>query len=586
MSLFSRKKYSIRQRLIIFIVFTLVLLSGFTLYISGYFTRLLRKSTYDNAQSTLSLYNSQLSRNLENFEIFLYDMNQYTTDLSSINVSTYNAEIYSHIMRLKRFLDYTRPSFQEIDAVFLYAPLSDTFIQSQKYSSSFTIEITSYLKNLLRSLNASDQLEQINTASWFTKSIGDNTYMLRIINAGQSYIGSWSDITTLTSSFDSIASLEGHILYLYENGKPVSQTSWADTTFDIEKSLDNYSICKNPDGEKFLLSTVSLDYCDYYLAMLIPLNVVDSTLKPIHYFFVLIILALLLMCVIIISSVSHFISTPLHSIEQTAQAIHNGTYTNQIAQSDTNCMELLQINRGFNNLLSEIDTLKINIYEEKVAKAEFELRSLKSQVAPHFLINCMNGIFSLIDRHSRNYDVIQKMVTILSKHLRYALSDNPSVSLGEEMSYIDNYIELTKLRFPGCLTYRREIAEEVVCASIFPLMILSLTENAIKHNLTMGEPLLLSISAFSCQKDGREYVHLIHVDSGSGFSPEMLDILSAANLEDIRQHDGHKIGLFNTIRRFRLIYPSDASIRFSNEPDMGARIDMIIPISSDGTDSE
>ena len=578
-----RKIYSIRSRLLAFIACILVFLSLTTLYISAYFTQQLRKSTYHNTQNTLALYNAQLSMNLENFEIFLYDINQYTSDLSSINThSPRTVGYYQHILNLKRLLDYTRPSFKEIDAIFLYAPLSDTYIQSQKDSRHS--DITGYLKETLRSLNQARQLDTLNTASWFTHTIEDHTYMIRIVNTNGSFIGSWSELSSLTASFDAISGLNGQVLYLQEDGRPIEKTSWEDTVFDVKQSLDHYKICKNKAGESYLLSSAALDYCDYYLAMLIPLSAIDSNMQPVYSIIMLIAVLLIVFAVFITTTISHFVSAPLRSIEQTALAVHNGNYSSQFLAESTNCLELNQINVSFNKLLTEIEALKLHVYEEKMAKTEFELRSLKTQIAPHFLINCMQGIFSLVERKTENYELIQKMVHVLSNHLRYALSSHSSVSWKEELAYVDNYIELNKMRFPGCLIYKKDIREDVEEITIFPMLVLTLTENSIKHNLIMGESLTISISAFLQKTEDGHFLHIIHIDSGSGFSQDLLESLSSINSAGTIQKNGHHIGLLNICSLFRLIYPKNARISFSNEPDMGARIDIDIPISSDGTD--
>ena len=73
-------------------------------------------------------------------------------------------------------------------------------------------------------------------------------------------------------------------------------------------------------------------------------------------------------------------------------------------------------------------------------RTEAELKNLRNQLNPHFLLNTLNNIYALIAFDS---DKAQMAVQELSKLLRHVLYDNQQtyVSLGKEMDFIRNYIE-------------------------------------------------------------------------------------------------------------------------------------------------
>ena len=163
--------------------------------------------------------------------------------------------------------------------------------------------------------------------------------------------------------------------------------------------------------------------------------------------------------------------------------------------------------------------------------------------------------------------VLKSMISTLAGHLRYTLSTKSFVSLAEEMCFVRNY-------------YQIDIRDLCDNAAVFPCLILMLSENSIKHNLSADEKLKLIVTAREEQDEqGKSYVHITHLDTGNGFPEQMLVDLNRPNpsIEEIA--DGTRIGLYNIKRRILLAYgESHGSIRFSNNPEIGgAQVDIIIP---------
>lgn len=172
------------------------------------------------------------------------------------------------------------------------------------------------------------------------------------------------------------------------------------------------------------------------------------------------------------------------------------------------------------------------------------------------------------------------MISTLAGHLRYTLSTKSFVSLAEEMCFVRNYYDLNNYRYPGSLTYQIDIRDLCDNAAVFPCLILMLSENSIKHNLSADEKLKLIVTAREEQDEqGKSYVHITHLDTGNGFPEQMLVDLNRPNpsIEEIA--DGTRIGLYNIKRRILLAYgESHGSIRFSNNLEIGgAQVDIIIP---------
>jgi len=155
------------------------------------------------------------------------------------------------------------------------------------------------------------------------------------------------------------------------------------------------------------------------------------------------------------------------------------------------------------------------IVEQKLInlKTKAELEALRAKVNPHFFFNTLNSIASLIPE---NPEKAEEMVERLSHLFRYTLdtSYHELVKLSEEMEFINEYLEIEKVRLVERLNYKLEFDDKLVDFSIPGMLLQPLVENSIKHGISHlkrgGE---ISIS---CKKEDENCVIQI-VDSGVGF---------------------------------------------------------------------
>lgn len=134
--------------------------------------------------------------------------------------------------------------------------------------------------------------------------------------------------------------------------------------------------------------------------------------------------------------------------------------------------------------------------EEKIKanQAKAQYISLKRQVSPHFLFNNLN-ILDCMVAESRNADArtfISHLTGLYRHMLKY--ENEPVITLKEEMSYVTNYMELLKVRFPKGVEVIYEIREEDLLRYVVTYSVQLLVENAVKHNATPhNDPLVIRI---------------------------------------------------------------------------------------------
>lgn len=128
------------------------------------------------------------------------------------------------------------------------------------------------------------------------------------------------------------------------------------------------------------------------------------------------------------------------------------------------------------------------------SRTEAELKNLRNQLNPHFLLNTLNNIYALIAFDS---DKAQQAVQDLSKLLRYVLYDNQEmfVPLQKEIDFIKNYIELMRIRVSDKVNIVTEFNIKPQSQTpIAPLIFISLIENAFKHGISPSGESFINIS--------------------------------------------------------------------------------------------
>lgn len=138
---------------------------------------------------------------------------------------------------------------------------------------------------------------------------------------------------------------------------------------------------------------------------------------------------------------------------------------------------------------------KMIVEQEKTRKAQFNYLKLKQQVAPHFLFNTLNSLDGLIC--VQKYDQASEFVHKLASIYRYMIDngDEALVYLEEELSFVEKYVDLLKVRFPEDLAVNINVPEKYFSSSVVPCSVQMLVENATKHNaIAANEPLVIDIT--------------------------------------------------------------------------------------------
>lgn len=174
--------------------------------------------------------------------------------------------------------------------------------------------------------------------------------------------------------------------------------------------------------------------------------------------------------------------------------------------------------------------------EAEMARADAELKNLRNQVNPHFLLNTLNNIYALT---AFNTAKAQEAILELSAMLRHILYDNQQdyVNLADEVRFIQSYIRLMQMRISPSAHVDVSVSIPEPCGiRVAPLIFISLIENAFKHGIGTSGASFISIS--------------ITADS----EKIECDIQNSNHPKQQSDRSGHGIGLEHVTKRLELSY--------------------------------
>ena len=131
---------------------------------------------------------------------------------------------------------------------------------------------------------------------------------------------------------------------------------------------------------------------------------------------------------------------------------------------------------------------------EKARLAQYRYMSLSQQVNPHFLFNSLNILDCLVceEKNEQASTYIHKLAGIYRYMLR--IEEERLVKLRDEMEFVEQYVELLKVRFPEGLDITMNIPEDKMGKRVVPCSVQLLIENATKHNsITLEKPLRIDV---------------------------------------------------------------------------------------------
>lgn len=237
-------------------------------------------------------------------------------------------------------------------------------------------------------------------------------------------------------------------------------------------------------------------------------------------------------------------------------------------------LEIDKANDKLNKVIFDMQELKIREYHSQLELKKIELNYLKNQIRPHFYLNMLSMIHSMLQ--TKNYKEIEELTILTSNYLRHLFMANQDFSeLKDEVQHIKDYLEIQRIRYGNSIYFSLNYNDDLQNTLVPSLLLQTFIENTIKHGFSFQDLFTILLSIKKVQTEDSDYIHICIEDNGPGFSEEILSKLNQK--QSLITEDGHHIGITNTIERLNLLYPNDYSIAFENNEEGGAKILLLIP---------
>jgi two-component system, LytTR family, sensor kinase len=205
---------------------------------------------------------------------------------------------------------------------------------------------------------------------------------------------------------------------------------------------------------------------------------------------------------------------------------------------------------------------------QQLSLNEARLAALSSQINPHFLFNTLNSIASLI---RMNPEQARQVIYKLSKILRRLMRQQDNLTtLGEELSFIDDYLAIEMVRFGDKLKFVKEIDPATIDVMVPSMLLQPLVENSIRHGLSSKiEGGTIKVRS----KMAGKVLQLFVEDDGVGIPEDRL----------ARLFEQSGIGVNNVNERLKVLYGDHYRMWIDSRPGEGTSTGLEIPEQVSGS---
>ncbi len=377
------------------------------------------------------------------------------------------------------------------------------------------------------------------------------------------------------------------IFFLNENGQIIfsNRSDLQDSSEELVTALsrkkrhrDGYEVI-DLLGQSFLLVESESSTSGIRLYSLTPLSYIDSQIGELQKSILVSGIWVWLLTVILIYMLLRLLTIPLRMLSTQMQKTGEGDFHARINAEGS--MEIRNLSENFNSMVSHIDQLIKRTYVAELSEKDARLAALEAQLNPHFLYNTLQAVST--EALINDQPQIHRMITSLASNLRYTIKSDTLVPLKREMSYVNDYIFLQKIRMDDALEFHSDIDPATEDCLIPKISIQTLVENSIIHGKS-GNADTIQIEVSSHYNDNT--VTIIVQDNGCGIAPEQIEKLYADF--DLQKNTGKNggIGLANLHSRIGLLYDKPASMEIHSREREYTQIILTLPATKEKTDLE
>lgn len=235
----------------------------------------------------------------------------------------------------------------------------------------------------------------------------------------------------------------------------------------------------------------------------------------------------------------------------------------------------LMVDRS-NELIQTVFKEKIDRQETDLLKQRAELLALQSQINPHFLFNLLESIrmHSVIKGEEETADVLAKLSKLVRKNVEWTQDYS---TIGDEMSFVEDYLALQKYRFGDRIQYSLDIEENCKKYYLPRLSLATFVENSCVHGMERKAG-ICNVDIKVYEKDNTLFLEV--EDTGRGMDEdtvaELIHKMNNVTIDMITQ--SKHVGILNACLRLKMISRDEVLFDVQSEQGLGTYILVKIPV--------
>lgn len=510
------------------------------LLIGGISRNFIKHQNMLHLEDSIHIYADSLNTELHSVERFMYSTISHNDYLTELNSPLDFTDFQENLKKLR--IDFTEFQYQMDSPITFFIETRD--IPHFFNASSLQLPYLDYVQ-LKDHLKTYDTDADGTNQKWQRISLNQHDYLLKSLH----YKG--KAIYAIISTQDILKPLQK--LNIGKKGRLA-----IDRPNQIHASDSVIQADSNQTHLPFDLY-VTVDYGDVFRT-----NIVLETLLS------LVPLIIAVLSTVLILYIRQRMIQPMKRLTQRLSQLDAASTKLDVIE-DQGILEIDQANQKLNQVLIHMKDLQIRAYHAQLNLKKVELNYLKNQVRPHFYLNMLSMIHSMLQ--TKNYKEIEELTKVTSNYLRHLFQAHQDFNrLADEIQHIRNYLEIQKIRYGDSIHFDLDWDPRLKDAAIPPLLLQTFVENAIKHGFSFQDSFHIQLSI---HEEANHHLAISLLDNGPGFSSAILQDLVAK--KSLVTDDGHHIGLTNARERLDLLYPDHYTLQFSNGSQGGARIQLCLP---------
>lgn len=501
--------------------------------------------------------------------------------MNSILSNTRSSLISSITLNLETYISELENQMKEADQTLYTISNSEHFLEYAKNATSPSHDwgFAIHRYNVYREMQEAISISSCADAAYFyIPSIGD--FLFIEMDTSDAFTAQLVTEHLESTSFKDVG---WHLYTIKEDTCLIHNISMQGIQYgvviDCEKNLpqfdyDQYELIfslKEPQvGHDYISCSASSSKADFLLTFCWPQSELSGNIEHWKYFSFFVVFMCILVIPVLYYCFKTYVSAPLDVLNHAHHQLQIGNESYRIS-AIPNSQEFEKAYDGFNKMSENLQELRLEKINHELAYKQMQLNNLQLQIRPHFLLNMMNLLFTLIQNHETEH--AQDMVLYLSSYFRYMFRNGKDLNLfSKELDLIRNYLKVSAYQqLGGAFTVSYQIDPIIELLRIPPLLIHNFVENIIHHALMPDREVHIVIF-------GEYENHMVTLqisDDGRGMSEEDVEMINHCSFPE--KDSGKHVGMRNSITRLQYYWNGQAKISVESYPNMGTTFSIYIP---------